>query len=154
MTSASEYGPGIFSASRKRKRSGMPEKSWSMDFAPMAASILSARRGSSGGSASGRGFRALRRDVSFVGRRVHQPAQLGGVGQAHFDQPRRAVWIGVDFFWRVLEFAVGFNHLARSRRVNFADGLHRLHCAKGLSGFDFRSRLGQLDEYHIAKLMF
>jgi hypothetical protein len=39
ITSASEYGPGIFSGSRRRKRSGMLENNSSIDFAPMAASI-------------------------------------------------------------------------------------------------------------------
>src|SRR6266581_2224710 len=67
---------------------------------------LAARLGSSGGSASGRGFRTLGRDVGFVG-----------------------------------------------GRVNLADGLHRLHSAKGLSNFDFCSRLGQLDENHVAQFM-
>src|SRR6267143_5034044 len=75
---------------------------------------LAVRLGSSGGSASGRGFLILGRDVSFVAGSVHQPAQFSGVRQAHFDQPRRAVRIGVDFLGRILKFAIGFDYLTRS----------------------------------------
>src|SRR5258708_31102538 len=101
-----------------------------------------ARRGSSGGSASGRGFLILGRDVSFIASSVHQPAEFSSVRKAHLNQPRRAVRIGVDFLWRILKFAIGFDHLARSRRINLADGLYRLDRAKGFSGFDFRPGLG------------
>src|SRR6266852_1778160 len=114
---------------------------------------LAARRGSSGGSASGRGFLAFGGDVRFVSRRVHQPAELSGVRQAHFDQPRRAVRIGIDFLGRILKLAIGFDHLARRRRINIADGLYRLYRAKGLSDFDFRPGLGQFDEDHVAQFM-
>src|SRR6266478_4267364 len=112
-----------------------------------------ARQGSSGGSASGRGFLTLGRDVGLVGSRVHQPAELSGVRQTHFDQPRRAVRIAIDFLGRILKFAIGFDHFSRNRRVNLADGLYGLHRAKRLSGFDFRSGLGQLDEDHVAQFM-
>src|SRR5216683_7935832 len=114
---------------------------------------LAARLGSSGGSASGRGVLTLGRDVGFVGSRVHQLVELGGVRQAHFDQPRRAVRIGIDFLGCILKLAIGFDHLARGGRVNLAYGLYGFDRAKGLSGFDFRSGLGQFDEDHVAQFM-
>src|SRR6202047_4157658 len=114
---------------------------------------LAARRGSSGGSASGRGFLTFGRDVGLVGGRVHQPAELSGVREPHFDQPRRAVRIAIDFLGRILKFAIGFDHLSRGGRINLADGLYGLHRSKRLSGFDFRSGLGQFDEDHVAQFV-
>src|SRR5260370_41325485 len=100
---------------------------------------LAARRGSSGGSASGRGFLPLVGDVGLVGRRVHQPAELSGGREANFAQPPRAVRIGIDFLVRILKLVIGFDHLARRRRVNLADSLYGLDRAEGLSSFEFRS---------------
>src|SRR5260370_39335818 len=112
-----------------------------------------ARPGSSGGSASGRGFLTFGCDVGFVGACVHQTAEFCGSRQAHLDEPRRAVWISIDFLGRVLKCSIGFDLFAGSRRINLADSLDRLHSAEGLSGFDFRPRLGQLDEDHVAEFM-
>src|SRR5260370_14991621 len=110
---------------------------------------LAARRGSAGGSASGRGFLPLIGDVGLIRRRVHQPAEFSGVREANFDQPPRAVRIGIDFLGRILKLVIGFDHLARRRRVNLADSLYGLDRTEGLSAFDFLSGLGQLDENHV-----
>src|SRR5260370_23377883 len=114
---------------------------------------LAARRGSSGGSASGRGFLPLIGDVGLVGRRVHQPAEFSGVREANFDQPPRAVRIRIDFLGRILKLVISFDYLSRRRRVNLADSLYGLDRTEGLSAFDFRSGLGQLDENHVAQFM-
>src|SRR5216683_1778651 len=112
-----------------------------------------ARRGSSGGSASGRSFLTLGCNVRFVSRRVHQPVEFCRVCQSHLNQPRCTMRVGIDFLRRIVQFAVCFNHLPRGRRIDLADSLDRLYGAKGLSSFDFRPRFGQLDEDHVAEFM-
>src|SRR5215471_8874372 len=79
--------------------------------------------GSSGGSALRRGFLALLRDVRFVRGCVHQIADTCGIGEPHFNQPSRAVRIVVDGLWFILKLAIGLNHFATGRSVNFAYGL-------------------------------
>src|SRR5579862_491180 len=107
--------------------------------------------GSSEGSASGRGFLAFRRDVGLVRRAIHQFAEFRRVGQLDFDQPRRAVRIGIDGFRLVLQLAIGCCHFAGHRRINFTDGLDRLHTAQGFPRFQLLAHRGQLHEDYVAQ---
>src|SRR5258708_24445477 len=66
---------------------------------------LAARRDSSEGSASGRGFLAFRRDIRLIRRGIHQAIPFGGISQFSFHQPSPAVPAGVYSFPLVLLFS-------------------------------------------------
>ena len=83
----------------------------------------------------------MRRDEGFVGGGVHEAADFGGIGEPDFDKPAVAVRIGIDFFWSVVQGAVGFDDFAGSGSVNVADGFYGLDRAERFAGSRFSRRL-------------
>src|ERR1700724_269955 len=76
-----------------------------------------ARLGFWGDSASGGSFLALVGDERFVRGSIHQRLQFSGIREAHFDEPGGAMRVRIDFFRRVLQVGVSFDHLAGNRSI-------------------------------------
>src|SRR5258708_8032186 len=110
-----------------------------------------ARLDSSEDSASGRGF--LFGDERLVRGGVHQTGNLGGIGELNFDQPRGAVRIGVNEFWRGRQRGIRFDHVSRHGSENFADRLNGFDGAEKFSGGYLFANRGKLDKNNIAEFV-
>src|SRR5690242_8047582 len=112
---------------------------------------VSARSGPMWRGTNGAAFMSFS-DERAVGCRVEKFSRLGGRGELDLHHPAGAVRILVNRFRGLFEGGIDLDDLARNRREEIGNGLHRLDRAERLALLDLLPLRREFDEHNVAQL--